>query len=50
MLSCVDRLINDTENPTWIGTMKFKDMSDVVMDTEGKYIGIAVTYKNVEFQ
>lgn len=50
MLSCVDRLINDSESVNWIGTMKLDSMSDVVIDTKGNYIGVSVTYKNLEFQ
>jgi hypothetical protein len=50
MLSCVDRLINDTRNGTWLGKMTFDGMDDVIIDNKGNYVGIAISYRNSEFQ
>lgn len=50
MLSCVDRLINDTRGYGWLGKMSLDSMEDVIMDTNGSYLGVSVTYKNTEFQ
>lgn len=50
LLQQVDRLLNDTRNETWLGKLVLEDMSDTIMDNNGEYIGIAVTYKNTEFQ
>lgn len=50
MLSQIDRLLNDTRNESWIGKLQLDGMDDVIMDQNGKYIGIAVTYKNTELQ
>ncbi|MDF2588223.1 MAG: hypothetical protein K0S41_2064 [Anaerocolumna sp.] len=50
MLQCVDRLLNDTRGEGWIGKLALETMDDIVMDNDGEYVGIAVTYKNTEFQ
>jgi hypothetical protein len=50
LLSQVDRLLNDTRGEGWIGKLELESMDDVIIDSEGKYIGVAVTYKNSEFQ
>jgi hypothetical protein len=50
MLECVNRLINDTRGEGWIGKLAFDTMDEVSMDSTGKYLGLAVTYKNTEFQ
>jgi len=48
VLSCIDEVINDTRGIAWLGKMEFDDMSDISL-SGSKYVGIAVTYKNVEF-
>ena len=50
MLQQIDRLINDTRGEGWIGKMAFENLDDITVDTEGKFIGVAVTYRNTEFQ
>jgi hypothetical protein len=50
MLSQVDRLLNDTRNESWLGKLQLDGMDDVIMDQDGTYVGIAVTYRNTEFQ
>ena len=50
ILQQVDRLLSDTRNESWLGKLEMDSMEDVNMDSEGKYIGISVTYKNVELQ
>ena len=52
LLSQIDRLMNDTEstNDGWIGKLSLSKMDDIIMDSEGKYIGLAVTYTDMEFQ
>jgi hypothetical protein len=49
ILQAVNRLMNDTRGE-WLGKLAFDTMEDVVMDSKGTYIGVAVTYKNTEFQ
>ena len=46
MLQCVDRLLSDTRNQTWIGKMQFEDMEDV--NINDNYLGIMVRYSNTE--
>lgn len=50
MLQCVDRLINDSRSDNWMGKMQLESMDDMIIDSDGKYVGVAVTYKNTEFQ
>ena len=50
MLQCVNRLLNDTRSHGWLGKLAFDSMDEVVMDSKGTYMGLAVTYKNTEFQ
>ena len=50
MMKCVNRLLNDTRGEGWLGKLKFETMEEVVMDTQGRYVGVALTYKNTEFQ
>lgn len=50
MLQCVNRLLNDTRGEGWVGKLSFDNMEDIVMDSKGIYVGVAVTYKNTEFQ
>jgi hypothetical protein len=50
ILQQVDRLLNDTRGSGWLGKLELDSMEDVIIDSEGKYIGVAVTYKNTEFQ
>lgn len=50
MLQQIDRLMNDTRSDGWLGKLALYDMSDIVMDNNGVYIGSAITYTDTEFQ
>ena len=50
MLQQIDRLLNDTRGEGWLGKLSLDGMEDVTMDSDGKYIGLAVTYTDTEFQ
>jgi len=46
MLQCIDRLLNDTRNKTWIGKLQFEDMEDIIINST--HTGIMVRYSNTE--
>jgi hypothetical protein len=50
LISCIDKLLSDTRIQSGIGKLEFDSMDDIVIDNEGKYIGISILYKNIEFQ
>jgi hypothetical protein len=50
LLTCLDRLLSDTRIQSGIGKLEFDSMEDSIVDSEGKYIGFSLLYKNIEFQ
>ena len=49
MLQRVDELFNDTRGSQWFGKMTCASVDDVIIDPEGKYIGVVARYVNTEF-
>jgi hypothetical protein len=38
LLQCIDNVINNSRNDTWLGKITFDEMDEMVVDNEGKYI------------
>lgn len=49
LLEQLNRLINNSRGTSWLGRIQWDGMEDMVVDSEKKYIGVSVLYKNIEF-
>lgn len=48
-LQHVDEIMQNARSKEWIGKMEFAGCKDVIMDQRGQYVGVAVSYRSVDF-
>lgn len=49
MLQRLQELIHNTKYETWLGKIECIGIRDMLVDDEGKYVGLIAQYKNTEF-